>query len=292
MAGNVYSRRPIKRGSNPGKGILPMNALLERLRPSQQRGSKPRCHLLTHGRPELVAGRLTSLIAPCGLVTADDHWMPQGFEEVEEAQLHDAPRLLSIDKHGQALKSWWLAEANSVSVTPNWDLASTCTIAGRKGLLLVEAKAHYGELKADDRCGAGNKRNFERIGETIREANKALNMVQPGWDLSHESHYQLCNRFAWSWKLASRGVPIILVYLGFLMANEMRDPLPDEHSWETALRDYARGIIPDSVWGGRLLIDGVPIFPLIRALEIPLGPMAEPNINIGARARGIPSKPF
>jgi len=269
-----------------------MNALLKRLRPSQQRGSKPRCHLLTHGRPNLVAGRLASLIAPYGVVTTDDHWMPQGFEEVGEAQLHNAPRLLSIDKHGRALESWWLAVTNSASATPNWDLAGTCTIAGKKGLFLVEAKAHCSELKADDRCGAGNKRNFERIGEAIREANQALNKVQPGWNLSSENHYQLCNRFAWSWKLASRGVPVVLVYLGFLRAGEMRDPLPDEHSWEMALRDYAQGIVPDSVWGGELLIDGVPIIPLVRALEIPLDSMAEPIKNIGAEGRRVPARPY
>ena len=35
---------------------------------------------------------------------------------------------------------------------PTWDIASTCTIFGKKGLLLV-AKAHSEELKEDDRCG-------------------------------------------------------------------------------------------------------------------------------------------
>lgn len=253
-----------------------MNTLLECLRPNQRTGSKPRCHLLTYGHPKLVAERLTKLIAPRGLVTAIDHWMPQGFEEVGEAQLHNAPRLLSVDVHGQALKSWWLAVANPVSVTPSWDIASTCIIDGRRGLLLVEAKAHYDELKPDDRCGASSKENFKRIGKAIREANQALNMVQTGWDLSHKNHYQLCNRFAWSWKLANRGVPIVLVYLGFLRANEMRDPLPDEQSWDTALCDYARDIVPESVWGSTLLINGVPIYPLVRSLEIPLNSIALP----------------
>ena len=39
--------------------------------------------------------------------------------------------------------------------TPSWDIASTCTVSGMKGLLLVEAKEHSDELSEGDRCGAG-----------------------------------------------------------------------------------------------------------------------------------------
>jgi glutamate 5-kinase len=41
----------------------------------------------------VVAGRLTKLIAPWGIVSAEDQWMPSGFDGREEAQLHNAPRL-------------------------------------------------------------------------------------------------------------------------------------------------------------------------------------------------------
>ena len=33
----------------------------------------------------------------------------------------------------------------------------------------------------------------------------------------------MSNRFAWAWKLASSSVPVVLIYLGFLRADEMRD---------------------------------------------------------------------
>jgi hypothetical protein len=48
-----------------------------------------------------------------------------------------------------------ISRSNSASVviisanTPNWDLVSGCQIGNRQGLILVEAKAHEGEL-ADD----------------------------------------------------------------------------------------------------------------------------------------------
>ena len=43
------------------------------------------------------------------------------------------------------LRDWWLAVKGGAN-TPNWDLASTCRVEGKRGLLLVEAKAHTREL--------------------------------------------------------------------------------------------------------------------------------------------------
>jgi len=56
-----------------------------------------RCHLLTHGSPDEVAARLSFLAAPFAQVSSSDCWMPQGFDDIEEAQLHNAPRL--VDPH-------------------------------------------------------------------------------------------------------------------------------------------------------------------------------------------------
>lgn len=252
------------------EGLVPMNSLLQSLKPNQRAGSKPRCHLLTHGTPEQVANRLTKLIAPWGVVAATDRWMPEGFDDIEEAQLHKAQGLLDVNHYGQALLSWWLAVASPTAATPNWDIASTCTIEGKPGLLLVEAKAHRAELKPDDRCGARNKENFRRIGDAIRTANDDLNKVQDGWNLSHESHYQLCNRFAWSQKLATLGIPVVLVYLGFLKADEMQSPFPNAQSWKNAVLKYAGEFVPGSVWGNKLILDDAPIYPLIRSMNIRL----------------------
>lgn len=218
----------------------------------------------------MVAERLTMLAEPFGAVSTSDHWMPKGFDDVEEAQLHNAPSLLPVKDYGQVLASWWLAHASPNLVTPNWDIASTCSVAGKRGLLLVEAKAHLGELKADDRCGATEK-NRPRIEEAIREANQALNDIQTGWNLSHDNHYQLCNRFAWSWKLATLGIPVVLVYLGFLNATEMGDHHFKSHEdWEAAVHRYADGVVPKNIWRQRLPIEGVAIYPLVRSIDCAL----------------------
>ena len=121
--------------------------------------------------------------------------MPEGFDQVEEALLHQASRLLPLQKC-EALGDWWLEKRSDDSQTPNGDIASTCTVDGRKGLLLVEAKAHNRKLKVRDRVG-GSCLNCERIAECIKEANCGLaDWTDIGWALSHEHRYQMANRFA------------------------------------------------------------------------------------------------
>ena len=119
-------------------------------------------------------------------------------------------------------------------------------------------------------------KNHHRIGSAIAQANVGLHVAAGGpWALSRDKCYQLSNRFAWSWKLAALGVPVILIYLGFLGAEEMA---PDgalfrsEGDWETTLRGYARGVSDDACWGRRIDVIGTPLRPLIRAIDVPFLP--------------------
>src|SRR5207342_2320611 len=102
-----------------------------------------------------------------------------------------------------ALTTWWLKVPQHAN-TPNWDLVSTCRMDGRRGLVLVEAKAHAGEMHNSGKPH-GHPENDDAIAAAIAEANSALGPAT-GWNLSHETNYQLCNRVAWAWKVASLGV--------------------------------------------------------------------------------------
>ncbi|HUU44156.1 MAG TPA: hypothetical protein VMX75_14070 [Spirochaetia bacterium] len=255
-----------------------MHSLLDHLPAKERRGSKPRCHLLTHGSQEQVAARLTGLIDPWGQVNPHDKWMPQGFDDLKEAQLHDAPQLLA-DSIRTKLQSWWLAVPVRAT-TPNWDIASTCTIDGKGGLLLIEAKGHDTELLREEKgktldkgASENSRRNHDRIGKAIGEAKVALNSILPGWNLSRDSHYQLANRFAWGWKLIELGLPVILVYLGFLNAEEMRDlgkPFAADVDWQRLVRSHSKALVPDGIWNQKWELYGQPFIPLIRSIEWPL----------------------
>jgi hypothetical protein len=256
-----------------------VSEVLSKLGSKAQRGSKPRCHRITHGTPDKVAARLTSLAAPWATVQPTDGWMPKGFDVLAEPQLHQAPRLVPAEI-GRALAAWWLPAGRQDATTPNFDIASTCTIDGKPGLLLVEAKAHDEELigeaggrrLAPDATDA-RKASHGTIGEAIELAKRGLDAATGlEWGISRDTHYQISNRFAWAWKLANSGVPVVLIYLGFLNCAEMSDrgrPFGDHAAWEGLVRDHVRDVVPGRVWNRSWAVNGVPFIPLIQSVECP-----------------------
>lgn len=257
-----------------------MNKAFKELGRRAQRGSKPRCHLLTHGSADDVATRLTALAVPFATVTPTDQWMPRGFADCAEAELDKADRLLDASRRA-ALAAWWLPAGRQGARTPNFDVASTCAIDGQPGLLLIEAKAHDRELtkEAVGRAlpeGATDERRASHptIGAAIESARAGLTAATgETWRISRDSHYQLSNRFAWSWKLTDLGVPVVLVYLGFLEAAEMTDkgsPLAAANTWTDLVLDHSRSIVPANAWERSWSVNGVTFAPQIRSLFQPL----------------------
>lgn len=257
-----------------------MNHLLAQLRRNQRRGSKPRCHLLTHGEAVHRSAALNELVVPWAEVIPDDVCMPTGFDYVGEAQLHSASRLLEPEIRA-ALTAWWLSVPSANATTPSWDIASTCRIGGKRGLLLIEAKAHHGELIKEEAgkilaagASANSRRNHIRIGASIEEANIALS-DETGcfWELSRGHHYQMSNRFAWSWKLSELGVPVVLVYLGFLDCQDMAADskiIANDADWQRLVRAHSATIAPPDVWNRSWQLHGQTFVPLIRTSSIPL----------------------
>lgn len=254
-----------------------MSELLKRLGLKERRGSKPRCHWLTHGTAEDVASRLTALIAPWASVSSADRWMPDGFENLKEAQLHQATQLLNGDIR-RLLGLWWLPPERQDARTPNFDIASTCLIDGRSGLLLVEAKAHNEELKKEaagrsltEDASEDRKASHLTIDRAIAAAKEGLSSATSlTWRIARDSHYQMSNRFAWAWKLTECGIPVVLVYLGFLDASEMADrgePFSNQNAWEALVKSHSAPLFPAEVWNRRWSVNGVPFIPLIRSVE-------------------------
>ncbi len=242
------------------------------------------------GRDE-VAARLTRIVGVDDVtITGDDIWQPRGkpvqkldsswdATPAEEVEL-DKPNDLLPSAISECLSDWWLAVSENNPRTPNWDIASTCTVRGKKGLALVEAKAHWNELARSSEgkrlqkpASDGTLKNHEKIGEAIEEAAIGLRAATGGsWRIARDSHYQLSNRFAWSWKLTSLGIPVVLVYLGFLYATDIAkggDLFHSEEHWERVVKGHCDGVVDSGCWGQWLDVDGVPMLPLIRALNLP-----------------------
>jgi hypothetical protein len=248
---------------------------MKNLTPDRLRGSLLRCLLLTGHPPHQTANLLTNLVRISDVViSSSDHWMPQGLRNYKETTLIDTSYFLGTEKR-KVLKDWWLKKPRGARL-PTWDIASTCTVEGTKGLLLVEAKAHDRELSEAGKSQpttSNSRMNHDHIGLAIRQANSGLNEILRGWALSRDSHYQLSNRFAWAWKLAMLGVPVILVYLGFLNATEMLDqgqPFDNHEVWQTCVRNHSKNIVPEDAWEKRLEIAGTPVWFLIRSMQLEL----------------------
>jgi hypothetical protein len=230
------------------------------------RGSRYRCLLATHQAKGNVAAFLNSLVQPFARVGDDDKYMPGGFCNPDEARLGEVEGFLELEQRENA-SNWWLAVRSNAN-TPNWDIVSTCSVNHHKGLVLIEAKAHADELNPNDSCGAKNQENRQRISAAISDVSRKLGQ---DWNLSPNRRYQLSNRFAWAWKIAEMGVPVILVYLGFLNAREMLSPFASHNEWERCLREYAEGTVPDRVWReGPIVIGGTPMKPIIRSADVNL----------------------
>ena len=223
------------------------------------------------------------------VVSEQDTWMPTGLptrmpdgawdrNPIREAELGNAERLLPSPER-QTLLDWWLKVPKGH--TPNWDIASTCSVNGTRGLLLVEAKAHDIELKREASpkrlkadASKDGKLNHERIGSCIAGACKELSReTRLAWAISRDRNYQMSNRFAWACKLTELGCPVVLVYLGFLNADEMRDigqPLATPDEWAQVVRAHSQRLVPPEAWNQVWTVHGQPLIPLIRSIRVNL----------------------
>lgn len=80
----------------------------------------------------------------------------------------------------------------------------------------------------------------------------------------------MSNRFAWSWRLTELGIPVVLVYLGFLRANEMADkgmPFTDHAHWKRVVNEHSAPLFPVEVWDRSWTVNGQAFVPLIRSVE-------------------------
>jgi hypothetical protein len=226
-------------------------------------------------RPEFCVD-LLQLISPVeARITARSRWMPRGYDARQEARLETFGPLVMPDFDWAGFRKWWLVHERGAN-TPNWDIALSCEIEERPGLILVEAKANIPELSAQGKlsqpdASAASLANRERISAAITEACTALQKISAGTSISDRSHYQLSNRVAFAWKLASAGIPTVLVYLGFLADAGIADagaPFVDDAHWKAAFADYAYAVVPQDLFETRIACGAAPAWFLVRSRPV------------------------
>jgi hypothetical protein len=227
-------------------------------------------------KPEFCI-ELLRLVAPVDChITSRSIWMPRGHGAPDEARLETfGPQILPESDVWTQLRKWWLAHERGAN-TPNWDIAVSCEIEGQPGLILVEAKANVPELSParkafDANASTASKENHERIAAAIADACSALHQLGAPTKISRDTHYQLSNRVAFAWKLASLGVPTVLVYLGFLgdagIANAGA-PFNDQEHWKNVFGEYAYSVVPKELFERRIDCIKAPIWILLRSRRV------------------------
>jgi hypothetical protein len=208
-------------------------------------------------------------------VSNEIKYMPQGYCYPQEARLETfGPKCYPMKQEWSDLKNWWLLHKKGAN-TPNWDIAMSCEIDHRPGLVLVEAKAHSNELetrgKPLDNTSANSVENHERIGKAIKEACIGWQCIDNQVNISRDSHYQLANRLAFTWMLAKLGFPVVLLYLGFTGDKGIEDlgtPFSDDSDWQNAFAQYVTGTIPIDLFGKRHEFNNVPVWLLSRSRPV------------------------
>jgi hypothetical protein len=209
-------------------------------------------------------------------VSSKSRWMPRSYREPDEARLETfGPKWLPGHSGWLQMMKWWLKHEKGAN-TPNWDIALGCELGGKPGIILVEAKAHKNELKTegktlDEKSSDNSRENHAQIGAAIDAACRGLRGLDPSVLISRDSHYQLANRLAFTWKLATLGIPTVLIYLGFLGDSGIVDqgtPLTSEADWQSTFEDYAKPSACRSLFEQPLDCGAAPAWLLVRARAV------------------------
>jgi len=223
---------------------------------------------------------LHQMVAPIGCsIDSAAIYQPQGSVNAAETQLIDAGTKFVSPEQSRILKDWWLKYQQGARL-PTWDLAVTAMLPPhQRALILVEAKAHAKELCRNGKDVAVRKTpdqqlrsnaNHLQIQEAIKQANDYLSHSIPGINFSSAECYQFANRVAWAWKLASLGVPVALVYLGFVGDKEIAQTgtFSTAADWYRAFVDHIVNHFPISHLGHEIPCGQASFWLIVRALEV------------------------
>jgi hypothetical protein len=206
----------------------------------------------------------------------DAIYLPRGYVDTREARLESFGPLWIKDKNlHDVLQHWWLAHPHGAN-TPNWDIAVGCEIEGKRGFVLCEAKANIPELSEGGKtlssdASAKSKENHAKIGDAIAHAADRWRAIDPSISISHESHYQFANRLAFTWKLASLGVPVVLMYLGFLGDEgivDVGEMFHDHDDWQRVFVNYTSSQFPQRLLGKRIELESTPVRIISRSKPV------------------------
>jgi hypothetical protein len=237
-----------------------------------------RRHILDWTEAPNFLATVREWIASQGLtIETDAICVPSNRAQPSESRLFDADSPFLDNDRKDKIRQWWLTYDGNI---PNWDLIIQAASPQGPALVLVEAKAHIGEFDRkpkswghrDDRdAQARTDANHLQIQRAIAEASSALSRLHAGISISCDHHYQLSNRIAMAWKLASIGIPNALIFLGFTGDREIAaegEYFADHDHWHDAFSDYLGGTFPMNLLEKDIFLGAASFRLLSRSLPV------------------------
>ena len=131
----------------------------------------------------------------------------------------------------------------------NWDAVGQGLTHDHQTWILIEAKAHVGELQS--RCGARSEASLRKIRKVLDATRCDLQAtVETDWT---RPYYQYCNRIALLHFLVKHGVDAHLTFVYFMgdrsdLGSDGRDCPANRQNWQDALdaQDHHVGVPADS----------------------------------------------
>jgi hypothetical protein len=166
------------------------------------------------------------------------HWLDFGFdpEGGQPDEEHKGLGFLlcppTVGLTGDAaLADQWAAFWPQTGNPPNWDAVGLLRHGDVSEWLLVEAKAHIGEMQQS--CGAGEQ-SRRQIEAALAQTREALGVTGSApWT---DGYYQHANRLAVLWFLLSHSVPARLLFIYFTGDQRAGAECPsDEAGWAAPL---------------------------------------------------------
>lgn len=224
---------------------------------------------------------LRSMVVDVGFqIDGTATWQPKGRHNDRESVLTGTEDPFLSSSQRTALTDWWLVHKRGAKL-PTWDLVSTAlSSSGAKALILVEAKAHASEFSTSGKIKSLRKTleeqartdaNHERIAEAIKEASAALGATVRDVALTQDISYQFANRLAFAWKLASMGIPVALVYLGFIGDTAISRPgdfFASDEEWRTAFVSHTAPHFPSAMLGQEIVCGAASFWLAVRSLPV------------------------
>jgi hypothetical protein len=216
---------------------------------SAMKGSKRHiCWYVNEAPDQLDAALFSASPSLAGAAASEPTWVSpladEGYEEFWNERFLE--RLELLDDHLEAFREFWpfkpwVNGKVNPRGTPHWDALARVPLAdGTYGAVMVEAKAHRGELvKRNDKSKA-DAASLKKITKSLAVARDYYGVAAtaPAWE---SRYYQFCNRLAHLWWMNEQAnVPAWVVWLLIVDDPVWRDRMtaPQWHdAFEAIKRD-------------------------------------------------------